>query len=114
MGVSVTLQQIDAEQCVATITFAHEDHTLGNIFRQHLMAHPDVTAAGYAIPHPLEPRMVVHVQSRQHTVDVAAEALEAVADMCDKTLANFEAAVVAAAGGALGLRCVLFRSTACP
>lgn len=96
--VTVTVQQVDAKSCVATITFSHEDHTLGNILRHTLLQNPAVTSAGYAIPHPLEPRMVVHVQSAQHVVDVAAEALEEVAMLCDKTLANFDAAIAAAAG----------------
>uniref|UniRef100_A0A7S1Q5C5 DNA-directed RNA polymerase RBP11-like dimerisation domain-containing protein n=1 Tax=Neobodo designis TaxID=312471 RepID=A0A7S1Q5C5_NEODS len=97
--VTVALQQVTATSSVATVTFAHEDHTLGNILRHVLMQNPDVTSAGYAIPHPLEPRMVVHVQSAEHVVDVVQGALEEVAMLCDKTLANFDAATEAAAQG---------------
>jgi DNA-directed RNA polymerases I and III subunit RPAC2 len=99
--VTVTLQQVTAASCVATVTFSHEDHTLGNILRHVLMQNPDVTSAGYAIPHPLEPRMVVHVQSAEHVVDTVSGALEEVALLCDQTLANFDAAAeaAAAAGG---------------
>jgi DNA-directed RNA polymerase I and III subunit RPAC2 len=98
--VRVELQQVDALSCVGTVTFSHEDHTLGNMLRHVLMQNPQVTSAGYAIPHPLEPRMVVHVQAAEHIVDITAEALEEIAQLCDKVLANFDAATAEAVAAA--------------
>lgn len=40
-----------------------EDHTLGNLLRQQLHADEDVVFAGYRIPHPLDPLMVVRIQT---------------------------------------------------
>lgn len=94
--VHVDLQQNVAGKSTATFSFSHEDHTLGNVLRFMLMASPDVLTAGYSIPHPLEPKMVLHVQSRRYAVDVVAESLENVAVMCDKWAASFDAAAGAA------------------
>jgi DNA-directed RNA polymerase II subunit RPB11 len=40
-----------------------EDHTMGNLLRMQLHADRHVTFAGYRIPHPLEPKLVVRVQT---------------------------------------------------
>jgi DNA-directed RNA polymerase I and III subunit RPAC2 len=94
--VGVELQYLDADKSVATVSFSHEDHTLGNVLRHRLMQNPAVSSAGYVIPHPLEPKMVLHVQSEAYAVDVVADALEGIASLCDDMLAGFEASVSAA------------------
>eukprot|EP00127_Corallochytrium_limacisporum_P004932 Clim_evm6s195 gene=Clim_evmTU6s195 len=40
-----------------------EDHTLGNILKGKLMEQPSVKFAGYRMPHPLEHRFVLRVQT---------------------------------------------------
>ncbi len=46
-----------------TFSFMHEDHTMGNLIRMQLHSDKTVVFAGYRIPHPLEARMVVKVQT---------------------------------------------------
>ncbi|KAJ9506286.1 hypothetical protein QJQ45_000072 [Haematococcus lacustris] len=40
-----------------------EDHTMGNLLRMQLHADKSVVFAGYRIPHPLDAKMVVKVQT---------------------------------------------------
>jgi DNA-directed RNA polymerase II subunit RPB11 len=42
-----------------------EDHTVGNLLRQQLHSDEAVVFAGYRIPHPLDPLMVVRVQTTE-------------------------------------------------
>ena len=44
-------------------TFLDEDHTLGNPIRYYLCKNSNVKFAGYKIPHPLENKMIVRVQT---------------------------------------------------
>ncbi|KIZ05604.1 hypothetical protein MNEG_2353 [Monoraphidium neglectum] len=46
-----------------TYTVEREDHTLGNLVRMQLHRDPAVLFSGYRIPHPLEPRMLIKVQT---------------------------------------------------
>jgi DNA-directed RNA polymerase II subunit RPB11 len=50
-----------------TYILEREDHTLGNLVRMQLLRNPNVVFAGYRIPHPLEPRMVVRLQTTDAT-----------------------------------------------
>ena len=50
-----------------TFTIAKEDHTLGNILRMSLLTDRRVLFAGYRMPHPLEPRMLLKVRTRPTT-----------------------------------------------
>jgi len=47
----------------ATFTIQREDHTVGNIVRMQLHRDSRVNFAGYKVPHPLEYRMLVKVQT---------------------------------------------------
>ncbi|KAH7363116.1 DNA-directed RNA polymerase [Plectosphaerella cucumerina] len=40
-----------------------EDHTLGNLFSEHLKMHPQVLMAGYKIAHPNVPELFIRVQT---------------------------------------------------
>jgi len=44
-----------------------EDHTLGNLVRMQLLRDEQVMFAGYKIPHPLEHRMEIRVQTASGT-----------------------------------------------
>ncbi|EFJ51599.1 hypothetical protein VOLCADRAFT_103489 [Volvox carteri f. nagariensis] len=46
-----------------TFSFRSEDHTMGNLLRMQLHSDKAMVFAGYRIPHPLEPVMVVKVQT---------------------------------------------------
>ena len=47
----------------ATFVFNKEDHTLGNMLRHAVLAQPGVLFCGYKVPHPLEPRVLVKIQT---------------------------------------------------
>ncbi|XP_059829020.1 DNA-directed RNA polymerase II subunit RPB11-a isoform X1 [Hypanus sabinus] len=47
--------------CLFTIN--KEDHTLGNTIRSQLLKDPQVLFAGYKVPHPLEHKIVIRVQT---------------------------------------------------
>jgi len=46
-----------------TVTVNKEDHTLANMLRSQLLQSPYVIFAGYKVPHPLEPRFIIKVQT---------------------------------------------------
>ncbi|ESL09192.1 DNA-directed RNA polymerase I/III subunit [Trypanosoma rangeli SC58] len=88
--VQIELQRLTDAESSVTIAFSHEDHTLGNSLRHVLMQNLEVTSAGYSIPHPLEAKMLLHVQSTGYAVEVVAEGLERLASICTQTLQSFE------------------------
>ncbi|XP_011931965.1 PREDICTED: LOW QUALITY PROTEIN: DNA-directed RNA polymerase II subunit RPB11-a [Cercocebus atys] len=50
------------QACLFTIN--KEDHTLGNIInRKQLLKDPQVLFAGYKVPHPLEHKIIIRVQT---------------------------------------------------
>lgn len=64
-----------------TVVIQREDHTMGNLIRMGLHRHTDVVFAGYRIPHPLEAKMVVKVQTNgnqqpDETVEHVLESLK--------------------------------------
>lgn len=91
--VHVHLQRVTDTESIAVITFSHEDHTLGNPLRHVLMQNPSVTTAGYAIPHPLESKMLLHVHSTDYAVEAVAQGLERLAELCEETLSSFNNAM---------------------
>ena len=44
-------------------TFNKEDHTLGNLLRARLLKSPHVQFSGYKVPHPLEAKFELRVQT---------------------------------------------------
>lgn len=59
-------------RAAGTFTIWLEDHTIGNLVRQQLHSNPEVVFAGYRIPHPLNPVMVVRIQTTEHSNPPAA------------------------------------------
>lgn len=47
----------------AIFTVNKEDHTLGNLLMHQLLHDPQVLFAGYKVPHPLEHKFVLRVQT---------------------------------------------------
>ncbi|KAG8853275.1 DNA-directed RNA polymerase II core subunit [Tulasnella sp. 330] len=47
----------------ATIKIVKQDHTMANMIRAQLLAHPNVVFAGYKVPHPNEPYFILKVQT---------------------------------------------------
>ncbi|SCV74016.1 BQ2448_6448 [Microbotryum intermedium] len=59
----------------ATVTINKQDHTLANMLRAQLLSFSYVTFAGYRVPHPLEPKVVLKIQT-----DGSASPLTAIGD----------------------------------
>ncbi|XP_011708203.1 PREDICTED: DNA-directed RNA polymerase II subunit RPB11 [Wasmannia auropunctata] len=47
----------------AIFTINKEDHTLGNMIRNQLLKDPQVLFAGYKVPHPLEHKFAIRIQT---------------------------------------------------
>eukprot|EP00117_Sycon_ciliatum_P028369 scpid96978/ scgid22811/ DNA-directed RNA polymerase II subunit RPB11; DNA-directed RNA polymerase II subunit J; RNA polymerase II 13.3 kDa subunit; RPB14 len=47
----------------ASFLIMKEDHTLGNALRAQLLRDPKVIFAGYRVPHPLENKLIIRVQT---------------------------------------------------
>ncbi|KAM0787828.1 hypothetical protein ACM66B_003882 [Microbotryomycetes sp. NB124-2] len=74
----------------ATITINKEDHTLANMLRGQLLLMDNVLFAGYKVPHPLEPAVVLKVQT-----DGTESPVEVVRNACKQliyTLSKMKAA----------------------
>jgi len=59
-------------QNAATFTIEREDHTLGNLIRMQLHRDPNVLFAGYKMPHPLEHKFVLKIQTTPHSTPTQA------------------------------------------
>jgi len=59
----VTIEKDTKVPNAAVFTVNKEDHTLGNALRTQLLKDPQVLFAGYKIPHPLEAKFVLRVQT---------------------------------------------------
>eukprot|EP00898_Chlorokybus_atmophyticus_P002228 jgi/Chlat1/3005/Chrsp2S04719 len=62
----------------ATFTVQREDHTVGNLLRMQLLRDKDVLFAGYQMPHPLEYKMYIRIQTTKRTspMEVLLSAIE--------------------------------------
>ncbi|OAF71158.1 RNA polymerase II subunit B11 [Intoshia linei] len=47
----------------AIFTINKEDHTIGNLIKVQLIKDPNVVFAGYKVPHPLDHKVIVRVQT---------------------------------------------------
>ncbi|KPI87877.1 DNA-directed RNA polymerase-like protein [Leptomonas seymouri] len=92
--VQIDLQRITDNESTAVVSFSHEDHTLGNPLRHVLMQDAAVTSAGYAIPHPLEPKMLLHVQASDYAVEAVANGLDRLAAICDEAIISFDKCIL--------------------
>lgn len=69
-AVSFTVEEDTKIPNAATLTINKEDHTLAGMLRAQLLLSPHVLFCGYQVPHPLEPRFILKVQtdgSPQHS-----------------------------------------------
>ncbi|KAG0585793.1 hypothetical protein M758_2G038700 [Ceratodon purpureus] len=56
----------------ATFTVEREDHTIGNVIRMQLHRDPSVLFAGYKLPHPLQYRLVIKIQTTSQSSPMQA------------------------------------------
>ncbi|KAJ3336577.1 DNA-directed RNA polymerase II subunit RPB11-b1 [Gonapodya sp. JEL0774] len=82
----------------ATFTIYTEDHTVGNVLRQQLLRNPRVLFAGYRVPHPLEPKVEIKVQTTHQTtpVKVLVDDMVVVIRTTENLFKKFETACTAA------------------
>ncbi|ETN38400.1 uncharacterized protein HMPREF1541_06435 [Cyphellophora europaea CBS 101466] len=68
-------------------TLRAEDHTMGNLIRDSLLAMPEVTFAAYKCPHPLDNRVIIRVQ-----VDPKSDMrpVDAFKVACEEAIKNLE------------------------
>ncbi|CAO1629930.1 unnamed protein product [Parajaminaea phylloscopi] len=67
----------------ATIILNKEDHTMGNLLRHAVLAVPGVIFCGYKVPHPLEPRTLLKIQT-----DGRLTPLQALRTGCERVIAQ--------------------------
>lgn len=79
---SFTVEEDSKIPNAATLTINKEDHTLAGMLRSELLLSPHVLFCGYQVPHPLEPRFVLKIQTDGHpqhspllAVDAACKSL---------------------------------------
>jgi DNA-directed RNA polymerase I and III subunit RPAC2 len=79
----------------ATFIFTDEDHTLGNSLRYFLAQYPSVEFAAYNVPHPLENKMTIRIQTCDGTPAVVClkRALRDMQDVCVHMKSTFNAEV---------------------
>ncbi|MEM1873907.1 MAG: RpoL/Rpb11 RNA polymerase subunit family protein [Acidilobaceae archaeon] len=66
------------------VLFEGEDHTMGNLLATTLTGMPEVEAASYMKPHPLEDKIVVFVSLRDSGVDVVDVLIKALERILEK------------------------------
>ncbi|PWN52163.1 RBP11-like subunits of RNA polymerase, partial [Violaceomyces palustris] len=67
----------------ATFCFNKEDHTIGNMLRYAVLSNPAILFCGYKVPHPLEPRVLLKIQT-----DGSLTPTEALKQGCTKLIAQ--------------------------
>ncbi|GAA5951899.1 hypothetical protein JCM21900_004178 [Sporobolomyces salmonicolor] len=75
----------------ATLTINKEDHTLANMLRSQLLLLPYITFAGYKLPHPLESKVVLKLQTdgSQTPIQAVQEAIGALMILLGKCKTAF-------------------------
>lgn len=65
------LKDVRVPNC-GTFTLHDEDHTLGNLLRAQLLEDARVVFAAYKVPHPLESRVEIKIETTADTTPMAA------------------------------------------
>ncbi|KAL7625094.1 hypothetical protein AAE478_004308 [Parahypoxylon ruwenzoriense] len=81
-----------------------EDHTIGNLVSEHLKEHPHVLMAGYKVPHPNIPELMIRLQTdgtmtpREVFIDVCKKLVATLAQFGRDFTREYELRRIAAAG----------------
>ncbi|XP_074604558.1 DNA-directed RNA polymerase II subunit RPB11 [Brevipalpus obovatus] len=59
----ITIEKETKVPNAAIFMINKEDHSLGNLIRTQLLKDPNVIFAGYKVPHPLEHKFILRVQT---------------------------------------------------
>lgn len=80
----IVFLQNERIQNSGTIVMVKEDHTLGNSIKSVLLRDQRVLFAGYRMPHPLEPKCNIQIQTTPDCTPLQA-ALDALEDLGEET-----------------------------
>ncbi|KAH6758403.1 DNA-directed RNA polymerase [Perilla frutescens var. frutescens] len=77
----------------ATFTIEREDHTIGNILRMQLHSDENVLFAGYKLPHPLQYKILIRIQTTSQSSPMQAynQAINDLDKELDHLKSEFEA-----------------------
>ena len=75
-----------------TFTILLEDHTAGNMIKMDLLSNPNVLFSGYRMPHPLENKLELKIQTngKIKPITAFAESLDSLTREIDTLGAEFE------------------------
>lgn len=75
-----------------TFTIYLENHTLGNLMRMQLLKDRDVRFAGYRMPHPLENKIEIKVQTNgeKRPTEAFTKAIDGINEDIKSTLKEFD------------------------
>lgn len=74
-----------------TFALHGEDHTLGNALRHMIMKNTKVEFCGYTVPHPLENKIHLRIQTDGQAATVALQkGLKDLHKLCEDVLATFK------------------------
>ncbi|EGR31054.1 DNA-directed polymerase II polypeptide J, putative [Ichthyophthirius multifiliis] len=74
-----------------TIIMNLEDHTIGNLIRMYLLKSKEVKFAGYRMPHPLETKVEIKVQTvKDNTCEILINTLDGLIKDIDIIQYDFE------------------------
>ncbi|CAG0884429.1 unnamed protein product [Darwinula stevensoni] len=65
----------------AIFTINKEDHTLGNLIKTQLLKDPRVIFAGYKVPHPLEHKVILRIQTSSSEYTPQDALMNAITDL---------------------------------
>ncbi|GAA5986799.1 hypothetical protein JCM11641_004795 [Rhodosporidiobolus odoratus] len=80
----------------ATLTINKEDHTLANMLRSHLLLQSAVQFCGYQVPHPLESKVVIKIQTDGSKTPIVAiqDAINSLVLLLGKVRSSFQTEVI--------------------
>uniref|UniRef100_A0A0N5B2F6 RNA_pol_L_2 domain-containing protein n=1 Tax=Strongyloides papillosus TaxID=174720 RepID=A0A0N5B2F6_STREA len=78
-----------------TLVIHEEDHTIGNSLKHILVMMPEIEFCGYNIPHPLEDKIILRIQSKKgyNAVDLLIKGLDNLTYIFKGVQDKFEAAI---------------------
>ncbi|KAJ5072738.1 DNA-directed RNA polymerase ii subunit rpb11 [Anaeramoeba ignava] len=80
----ITIEPDERTPNSVTCIIEKETHTIGNLLRMKLLEDPNVLFAGYKVPHPLEHKVVLRVQTQNSDPTTAIkQSLDSLIKDCD-------------------------------
>lgn len=99
LPLEITMSSADTRIIGYDFLFRGHDHTLGNLLQTWLVEHhiegdvsPQITYAGYSVPHPLRDEMILRIGVQDGEESTARQAVAAAAKGCVEMFQNMRAA----------------------